>query len=100
MSGDASEGGGLGRPIVTGTDGAAEATVDDADLAYPLPVLKAQRALRALKPGALLHLRATDPGAAADVPLFCRAQGHDLLRYEHQGEVMLFTIRKKSSESV
>lgn len=33
-------------------------------------------------PGATLKLTATDPGAPADIPAWCRMTGHTLLRAE------------------
>jgi tRNA 2-thiouridine synthesizing protein A len=42
----------------------------------PLPVLKAEKRLATLTPGATLIVLATDPMAKVDIPLFCRQQGH------------------------
>ena len=42
-----------------------DATLDATGLLCPLPVLKARKALKPLPAGAVLTVRATDPGAAA-----------------------------------
>ncbi len=39
--------------------------------------------LRALRPGAIFMLTATDGGAPHDIPAWCRMTGHPLLRAEH-----------------
>jgi len=53
--------------------------LDLSGLACPLPVLRANKALRALPPGALLEVRATDPAALKDFPAFAEETGHALL---------------------
>ncbi len=49
---------------------------DARGLKCPLPVLRAARALRAMREGEVLRLVATDPMAAIDLPHFCREAGH------------------------
>lgn len=39
--------------------------------------------VRALEPGQLLLLIATDPGAVEDIPAWCRLTGHPLRRAAH-----------------
>lgn len=53
--------------------------VDARGLLCPLPVLRAARALRAMPPGKVLRLVATDPAAVIDVPHFCAGAGHAVL---------------------
>lgn len=38
--------------------------------------------VRALRPGQILKLTATDPGAPHDLPAWCRMTGHRLVRAE------------------
>ena len=61
----------------------------------PLPVLKAGKALLALKPGDLLVVEATDPTAAIDIPHFCRQKGHRLVDQTTEGAVLRFTIARR-----
>lgn len=56
--------------------------VDASGLLCPLPVLKARKRLKAMAPGQVLCLIATDPAAAIDVPHFCAQSGHQLLSAE------------------
>lgn len=71
-----------------------EAELDARGLLCPLPVLKAQKRLRAMPPGAILRVLATDPMAVIDVPNFCREQGHALLSSEAMGGHHQFRIRR------
>jgi tRNA 2-thiouridine synthesizing protein A len=64
---------------------------DAKGLKCPLPVLKARRYLKDMKPGELLEIEATDPAAPKDFVHFCETTGHKLLEtQEHEG---VFTIR-------
>lgn len=56
-----------------------DAELDARGLLCPLPVLKARKRLRALAPGQVLRMLATDPAAVVDVPHFCAESGHVLL---------------------
>jgi tRNA 2-thiouridine synthesizing protein A len=67
--------------------------VDARGLRCPLPVLKAEKRLAELAPGATLTVLATDPMARVDIPLFCRQQGHTCTLAD-EGEVLTFTIVK------
>jgi tRNA 2-thiouridine synthesizing protein A len=52
-------------------------TIDARGLKCPLPVLKMEKRLAVLPPGAGLIVLATDPMAKIDIPLYCRQNGHD-----------------------
>lgn len=67
-------------------------TIDARGLKCPLPVLKMEKRLAALPPGASLLVLATDPMAKVDIPLFCRQQGHDCT-LTMDGDVLRFDIR-------
>jgi tRNA 2-thiouridine synthesizing protein A len=47
--------------------------------------------LRALPPGAIFQLTATDPGAVHDIPAWCRLTGHGLV----EAAPPRFLIRRK-----
>lgn len=71
--------------------------LDASGLKCPLPVLKARRAMKEVAPGGVLEVRATDPGAVDDFAAFCRTTGDSLLDSRHEGEIFIFTIRKKEA---
>jgi tRNA 2-thiouridine synthesizing protein A len=72
-----------------------DATLDAKGLKCPLPVLKARKAMKEMKPGAVLRVYATDPGAVKDFEHFCKTTGAHLLDCrEEAGGVLVFMIRK------
>lgn len=75
------------------------AVIDARGLLCPLPVLRANRALRSVPAGGLLVVRATDPAARTDFPAFCRQTGHELLSLEERDDVLIFTLRKRADEN-
>jgi tRNA 2-thiouridine synthesizing protein A len=77
----------------------SETVLDVKGLSCPLPVLKANRALRGLKPGERLRVLATDRAAVADFQAFCRETGHALVAWSEEGGVFSFVIRRRADES-
>ncbi len=73
----------------------ADAELDARGYHCPLPALKARRALQAMPSGSVLHLMATDPMAAIDIPHFCQEQGHTLLATWQETTELHFRIRRK-----
>jgi tRNA 2-thiouridine synthesizing protein A len=59
----------------------------------PLPVLKAEKALAAIRGGGSLTVLATDPMAKVDIPLFCQQNGHRCT-VTTEGDVLRFEIVK------
>lgn len=66
---------------------------DARGLKCPLPVLKARRLIRAMEPGNVLEVQATDPGAPADFEHFCQTTGHQLLSTEADGDTFVIRIQ-------
>jgi len=67
--------------------------IDCRGLKCPLPVLKTEKRLGQLQPGASVTVLATDPIAKIDIPLFCTQNGH-VYEMTTEGEVMRFAITK------
>ena len=67
--------------------------LDCRGLRCPLPVLKMEKALARLGPGATLTVLATDPMAKIDIPLHCRQHGHDCA-VTSENDVLRFEIVK------
>lgn len=69
--------------------------VDTKGMKCPLPVLKARKALKALAPGALMQVLATDPGAVDDFKHFCKTTGAKLIEQRDEpGGVLVFVLEK------
>ena len=73
----------------------AETLLDVKGMNCPLPVLRANRALRSLQPGDKLRVLATDRAAVADFRAFCRETGHILVSLSEEAGVFSFTIRHR-----
>jgi tRNA 2-thiouridine synthesizing protein A len=63
-------------------------------LKCPLPVLRANKAMRALASGDVLEVEATDPASAKDFETYCQTAGHVLLARDEADGVYTFRIRK------
>ena len=73
----------------------SETVLDVQGLSCPLPVLKANKALRGLAPGARLTVLATDPASVKDFNAFCRETGHALVAFSEAQGVYRFVIRRR-----
>ena len=73
-----------------------EHTLDVRGLRCPLPVLKANKALRGLAAGDTLDILATDPAAEKDFAAFATETGHTLVLSEKIGEELRFVLRKRA----
>jgi tRNA 2-thiouridine synthesizing protein A len=69
-------------------------TLDLKGLECPLPVLRANKALRRLQPGDELEILATDRAATKDFDSFCRATGHSLVASMEADGVLTIVLRK------
>jgi tRNA 2-thiouridine synthesizing protein A len=72
-----------------------ETLLDVKQMKCPLPVLRANRALRGMRPGETLRVLATDQASVADFKAYCRETGHSLLASSEQEGVFSFLIRRR-----
>ncbi|MDQ0297602.1 TusA-related sulfurtransferase [Salibacterium salarium] len=63
-------------------------------LACPMPVVKAKKEMDNLKSGEVLEIRATDKGAASDIPAWTKSSGHELLEQDEENDILTFWIKK------
>lgn len=68
--------------------------LDVTGLACPLPVLRANKAIKALPAGDELEVLATDPAAPADFVAYCETAGHALVASTEAGGVFKIVVRK------
>jgi tRNA 2-thiouridine synthesizing protein A len=80
--------------------GMSETLLDVKGLNCPLPVLRANRTLRGLAPGARLRVLATDRAAVADFQAYCRETGHALLAWSEEAGVLSFLIRRRPEPDI
>ena len=69
-------------------------TLDARGLLCPMPVIKTAKAVRALAPGQVLKLIATDRGSIADIPAWAESTGNELLEWHEEGDAFVFYVRK------
>ncbi len=67
--------------------------LDARRLLCPLPVIRVQDRVREMKEGELLEVYCTDPGAASDIPAWCRINGHRVLELEEREGELRILIR-------
>jgi tRNA 2-thiouridine synthesizing protein A len=70
-------------------------TVDARGLSCPMPIVKTALAVKALQPGDLIEVLATDPGSQRDFVAWSRSTGHELVEQTVDGTVYRFVIRRK-----
>lgn len=75
----------------------SETVLDLKGLSCPLPVLKANKVLRGMPPGAVLTVLATDPAAPKDFAAYAAETGNSLLESVEEAGVYRFTLRKKAA---
>ena len=71
------------------------ARIDARGLSCPMPIVRTAQAVRALLPGSVIELLATDAGSVRDVAAWTRSTGHELVEQTTDGAVHRFVIRKK-----
>lgn len=75
----------------------SETLLDVQGLSCPLPVLKANKALRGLSPGARLVVLATDPASVKDFAAFCQETGHALVSTIEESGVYRFVLQRRAT---
>jgi tRNA 2-thiouridine synthesizing protein A len=70
--------------------------IDATGLRCPMPVLRAQKALRSMAEGEVLEVHSTDPASKTDMPAFCSEAGHDLVSMTEDDGLLVYLIRKGS----
>lgn len=68
--------------------------LDARGLLCPMPVIKTAKAVKALEPGQVLKLIATDRGSIADIPAWAESTGNALLEWHEEGDTFVFFVRK------
>ncbi len=67
--------------------------LDARRLLCPMPVIRTQDRVAELRTGDELTITCTDPGAAQDIPAWCRLNGHTVLSIEHDGDELMITVQ-------
>jgi tRNA 2-thiouridine synthesizing protein A len=71
-------------------------TLDNSDLACPMPIIKTKKAIDGMKAGEILKMIATDAGSVSDVKAWTGKTGHELLGHEEADGKFIFFIKKRA----
>jgi len=69
-------------------------TIDAKGLACPMPMVRTKKAIDELASGEVLEVFATDKGSRADITMWAKMTGHEMLECSEEGSVFTFRIRK------
>lgn len=83
-----------GTPDIT-PDVTPDVIIDARRLLCPLPILRVEAAIRSMASGAILAVRATDPGLSQDLPAWCKINGHHYLGITTQNRELLGLVAKQ-----
>ena len=67
--------------------------IDCLRLLCPMPVIRVQDRIAAMRPGDELEAVCTDPGALNDIPAWCRINGHEVIGTRSDDDLHFITIR-------
>jgi TusA-related sulfurtransferase len=69
--------------------------VDARGLSCPMPIVRTAQAMKALEPGALVEVLATDRGSVKDMAAWSRSTGNELVEQSVDGGTYRFVLRRK-----
>lgn len=68
--------------------------LDARGLLCPMPVVKAGKEIKTLRPGQVLKILSTDRGSIADMPAWAEDTGNELLEWHEEDGVLVYFVRK------
>ena len=72
-----------------------DATLDCTGLYCPQPVIRTAARVKAMQPGQILAVQATDPGFQIDLPAWCLSHRHEFLGIRRKGMIFTGYVRLK-----
>jgi len=75
------------------SEGAEREFLDARSLLCPLPVIRTEERVNQLAPGAVLEVRASDPGVLHDIPSWCRVNGHEVIEAREDGDEQVVVLK-------
>jgi tRNA 2-thiouridine synthesizing protein A len=65
-------------------------------LPCPMPVVKVSKGIKEVEVGQVIEAQSTDPGSLTDFPAWARTSGNEILKTEHEGDVIKFFIKRNA----
>ena len=79
-----------------GSDIVPDAELDCVGLYCPVPIAKTKEEIEKIEVGQVLKVEADDPAAEEDIKRWAKRTGHQILKYEKEGTILTFFIRRMS----
>jgi TusA-related sulfurtransferase len=71
-----------------------DAELDCMGLYCPIPIAKTKEEIDKLQIGQVLRVEADDPAAEEDIKRWAKRIGHEILKFEKEGTVLTFYIKR------
>ncbi len=60
----------------------------------PMPIAMTKEAIEKIDIGQVLKVEADDPAAEEDIKRWAKRTGHDILKFEKEGAILIFYIKR------
>jgi tRNA 2-thiouridine synthesizing protein A len=71
-----------------------DAELDCVGLYCPVPIAKTKEEIDKIEVGQILKVEADDPAAEEDIKRWAKRTGHQILRFEKEGTILTFFIKR------
>ena len=71
-----------------------DAELDCVGLYCPIPIFKTKEEIEKIEIGQVLKVEADDPAAEEDIKRWAKRTGHEILKFEKDGSMLTFYIRR------
>ena len=78
-----------------GSEVAYDAELDCVGFYCPMPIALTKEEIEKINVGQVLRVEADDPAAEEDIKRWAKRAGHEILKFEKTGAIMIFFIKKK-----
>jgi len=72
----------------------ADAEVDCIGVFCPMPISMTKEGIENIKAGEILKVEADDPAAEEDIKRWAKRTGHKIIKFEKEGTILTFFIKK------
>ena len=72
-----------------------DAEIDCVGYYCPMPIAMTKEEIDKIEIGQVLKIEADDPAAEEDIKRWAKRTGHELLKFEKDGTILTFFIKKK-----
>lgn len=72
----------------------ADAELDCVGYFCPMPIAMTKEEIDKIEIGQILKVEADDPAAEEDIKRWAKRTGHEILKFEKEGTIMTFFIKK------